>query len=98
MKPRLQEKENNRPRRGSFMHEVMLKHGIDPDAAPIPARVVKNKAPVDDPEFQAKIAIESLKGEASITKISRDFLVEKSFIKECRDKLIAAAPAVFREG
>ena len=98
MKPRLQEKENNRPRRGSFMHEVMLRHGIDPDAAPIPARVVNNKAPVDDPEFQAKIAIESLKGEASITKISRDYLVEKGFIKECRDKLIAAAPRLFREG
>ena len=53
---------------------------------------------MDDPEFQAKIAIESLKGEASITKISRDYLVEKGFIKECRDKLIAAAPRLFREG
>ncbi len=98
MKPRLQEKENNRPRPGSFMHEVMVKHGINPDAAPIQARKVTHNAPIDDPDFRAKIAIESLKGEASITEISREYLVEKSFIKECRDKLIASAPTLFREG
>ena len=80
------------------MYDVMVKHDIDPDAALIPPRVVTYKAPVDDPDFRAKIAIESLKGEASITKISRDFLVEKSFIKECRDRLLASAPKLFREG
>lgn len=39
MKPRLEEKENNRPRRGSFMHKALKRHGIDPDAAPIPTKV-----------------------------------------------------------
>lgn len=98
MKPRLQEAENNRPRRGSFMDEVMKKHGIDPDAAPIPAKKVTKKAPIDDPKFRAKIAIESLKGEASVEKISRDYLVDKQFIKQCRAKLIEAAPSLFQEG
>ena len=38
MKPRLQEAENNRPRRGSYMHKALIKHGIDPAEAPIPPK------------------------------------------------------------
>jgi hypothetical protein len=98
MKPRLEEKENNRPRRGSFMDKVMRKHGIDPDAALIPAKKKTAKAPVTDPEFQAKVAIESLKGEASVEKLSRDFLVETGQIKQWRTQLIEGAPRLFREG
>ena len=98
MKPRLEEKENNRPRRGSFMDKVMRKHGIDPDAALIPAKKKTAKAPVTDPEFQAKVAIESLKGEASVEKLSRDYLVETGQIKQWRTQLIEGAPRLFREG
>ena len=54
------------------------------------------EAPVEDPEFRAKVALEALKGDASIEKLSRDFLVEPSFIKECRAKLVSAAPDIFR--
>ncbi|CUK07458.1 hypothetical protein Q4578_18130 [Shimia thalassica] len=96
MKPRLEEKENNRPRRGSFMDKLIKKHEIDVDAALIPTKIVKQKAPVEDPEFRAKVALEALKGDASIEKLSRDFLVEPSFIKECRAKLVSAAPDIFR--
>jgi hypothetical protein len=38
MKPRLEEKESNRPRRGSYLHQALKKHGIDPMAAPIPPK------------------------------------------------------------
>ncbi|MEO0379349.1 MAG: FkbM family methyltransferase [Pseudomonadota bacterium] len=46
MKPRLEEKENNRPRTGSFMHGLLLKHDIDPGQALIPQ---KKKPPVAAP-------------------------------------------------
>lgn len=38
MKPRLEEKENNRPRPGSLMHKLLQKHDIDTTAAPIPKK------------------------------------------------------------
>lgn len=38
MKPRLEEAEHNRPRRGSFMEKALSRHGIDPKAAPIPPK------------------------------------------------------------
>ncbi|WP_243611746.1 hypothetical protein [Shimia aestuarii] len=98
MKPRLEEKENNRPRRGSFMDGLIAKHGIDVDAALIPPKINKPKAPVEDPEFMAKLAIEALKGEASVEKLSRDHLVEPRFIKECRRQLVEAAPGIFKAG
>ena len=98
MKPRLEEKENNRPRRGSFMDGLIKKHGIDVDAALIPPKINKAQAPVDDPEFKAKLAIEALKGEASVEKLSRDHLVEPRFIKDCRERLVAAAPGIFKAG
>ena len=95
MKPRLEEKENNTPRRGSFMEGLIAKHGIDPAAAPIPAKKKVSKAPVDDPQFQARIGIDALKGEASITKICRDHLVDKQFVKTCRDTIVNNAATLF---
>lgn len=38
LKWRLQEEENNRPRRGSFLDQALARHGILPQDAPIPAR------------------------------------------------------------
>ncbi len=39
MKPRLEEQERNRPRRGSYMHRALRRHGIDPEQAPILPKV-----------------------------------------------------------
>jgi SAM-dependent methyltransferase len=39
LKPRLEEKEGNRPGRGSFLDTLIKKHGVDPSAAPIPRKV-----------------------------------------------------------
>jgi len=49
MKPRLEEKENNQPRRGSFMRGLIEKHQIDPDAAPIPAKKKTDEVPTLTP-------------------------------------------------
>ncbi|WP_372887315.1 hypothetical protein [Shimia sp.] len=97
MKPRLEEKENNRPRRGSFMARLIDKHEIDVDAAPIPPGARATEPRRHDPEFRARLALEALKGDASIEKLSRDHLVEPRFIKECRAILIDGAPRLFRD-
>lgn len=44
MKPRLEERENNRPGMGSFMAGLIDKHGIDVDAALIPPKQMKSMA------------------------------------------------------
>lgn len=41
LKPRLEEAENNRPRRGSFLHKALQRHEIVPAEAPIPAKAKK---------------------------------------------------------
>lgn len=95
MKPRLEEQENNTPRRGSLLDKLIKKHGIDPAAAPIPAK----KKPVDDkladPAFQAMIGLEALKDGASIDKLCREHLVEKQFVKQCRQTIIERASTLF---
>lgn len=97
MKPRLEEKENNRPRRGSFMHGLIEKHGIDPEAAPIPAKKKVADAQMHDPEFCARLALEGLRGDASLESIARKYLVEPRFIKECVAKLESGAVRLFQE-
>ncbi|MDO5647484.1 hypothetical protein [Paracoccus sp. (in: a-proteobacteria)] len=49
LKPRLHEAEQNRPRRGSFLDQALRRHGITPEDAPIPARVVNAAHPPDHP-------------------------------------------------
>lgn len=90
MKPRLEENENNTPRRGSFMDDLLKKHEIDPAAAPIPAKIVKRHDDADSPEFQTKIGQEAAAGDLSIDQVSRKYLVEPNFVKTCRDDFIAA--------
>ena len=98
MKPRLEEKENNRPRRGSFMEGLIQKHAIDVDAALIkPKKPNANaKAPTDDPAFRAKIGLEYLRGDTSIDKMCREYLVDKKFIKECRATIEQKAADLFK--
>ncbi len=96
MKPRLEEKENNRPRRGSFMHRLIEKHGINPDDAMISPKKKPGKKEMQDPDFCAKIAIEAMRSDVSIDSLSRKYKVEKSFIKDCVTTLTKAAPGVFR--
>lgn len=95
MKPRLEEKENNRPRRGSFMHGLLKKHDIDTDAAPILPKNKPQDAKQNDPEFCANLAIEGMRGDVSLDGLARRHRVEKSFIKECIARLTKAAPKVF---
>lgn len=83
MKPRLEEKENNTPRRGSFMHKLIAKHDIDPAKAPIPKKTFPNQERNSDPEFRNKISEEYHSGTKSIDKICRDYLVDKAFVKLC---------------
>ena len=96
MKPRLEEKENNWPRRGSFMYGLLEKHGINPDDAPIPAKKKKVEARTNDPEFCAKIALEGLRKDSSPDSISRKHNVETRFVRDCIKMLEEAAPEVFR--
>lgn len=96
MKPRLEEKEGGTPRRGSFMEGLIEKHGIKPEEAPIPAKIVKPPKAASDPDTCAQIALEALRKDASLDMISRKYKVEKSFIKDCAAKLADAAPDIFR--
>lgn len=84
MKPRLEEKENNSPRRGSFMDSLLKRHAIDPTAAPIDPKKSLTDDKLNDPAFQAMIGLQALKGGVSIDKLCRQYLVEKSFVKRCR--------------
>ncbi|MGY9036485.1 MAG: hypothetical protein ACKVLA_01530 [Rhodobacterales bacterium] len=95
MKPRLEEKENNTPQSGSFMDGLIATHAIVPQDAPIPAKVKVSKAPIDDPAFKAQIGLAALQGKASISKISRDHLVDKQFVKTCRDTILNDASMLF---
>ncbi|AJE45514.1 hypothetical protein [Celeribacter indicus] len=97
MKPRLEEKEGNTPRRGSFMEGLLKTHAIDPAAAPIPAKRANAnaKAPTDDPAFQAEVGLAAIRGELSMDKICRDYLVDRKFVKDCRDRIVAGAADLF---
>ena len=95
MKPRLEEKEGNTPRRGSFLHRLISKHEIEPAAAPIPAKKKVDDARLDDPAFKSKIGLMYLRGEASLDKISRDHNVEKEFVKTCGSTIAGGAARLF---
>lgn len=97
MKPRLEEKENNWPRSGSFMRGLIAKHGIEPDAAPIPAKKKTDADKRQDPDFCAMLALEGLRADASFENMSRKHLIEQSFIKECVAKVVSGAPGLFRD-
>lgn len=96
MKPRLEEKENNRPRPGSYMEGLIEKHAIDPDAALIPRKIVKQPAAARDANMQAQIGLAALSETTSIDAIAREYRVEKQFVKECRDRIVERAPELFK--
>lgn len=96
MKPRLQEKENNTPRRGSLLDNLLAKHDIDPSAAPIPAKSKPVDAKLKDPEFQAMIGLAALRGDTGIDKLCREHLLEKQFVKKCRDVIAQKAVTLFQ--
>jgi hypothetical protein len=82
------------------MHGLLAKHDIDPSKAPIPAKKpnANAKAPTSDAKFQAEVGLAALKGDASIDKLCRDFLVDKQFIKSCRDTISKNAVSLFEKG
>ncbi|PIE09623.1 MAG: hypothetical protein CSA72_12125 [Rhodobacterales bacterium] len=96
MKPRLEEAENNRPRRNSYMDELVKKHGIDIDAALIPPKIKKANPAENDPQAQAEMGLAALKGEQSVDQIARAHKVERSFVKDCAAKIEAEAHKLFR--
>lgn len=96
MKPRLEEKEGNRPQQGSFMAGLLDKHGIVPEDAPIPPKIKPADPRTDDPEFCAEVALAALRGDASIDAVSRRYLVDKQFVKTCRDRVECGAASLFR--
>ena len=91
MKPRLEEKEHNTPRRGSFMDKLLTKHAIDPKAAPIPPKIARQHEQAGDPGFRTQIGTEALREGVSIDSLSRKYLVEKSFVKDCRQEVLDSA-------
>lgn len=97
MKPRLQEKENNTPRRGSFMHKLISKHGIQPDQYPIPAKQVKVNGDISNPEFRARIAVEALKGAEPIRQLAKNNNVDAKQVREWRAQLVSNASKLFQE-
>ena len=94
MKPRLEEKEGNTPRRGSFMDRLITKHGINPAAAPIPAKKTTQHEKALDPAFRQQIGTEALLPGVSIDSLSRKYLVETRLIKECRQEALEAAKPI----
>lgn len=96
MKPRLEEQENNRPRRGSFMDLLLDKHGIDPEAAPILPKSVPPNPNLDDPEFQAKVGLAALNSSRKVERLCREFAVDEQFIRKCRDTIAGNAVRLFR--
>lgn len=50
---------------------------------------------VYDPKFKAKVAIEALKGEASILEISKSHNVAKTNVLDWKNKLIECADNIF---
>ncbi len=83
MKPRLQEKENNRPRKNSFMDKLLELHEINPDDAPIPAKIVRQNYDPNDKKLRNDIKRLHFVEGYSVDKICRKFLVEKKFVKSC---------------
>lgn len=97
MKPRLEEKENNRPRGGSYMAGLLEKHEIEPDAAPIPRKIVKKPEAMESPALQAEIGLAALRADRSVDEIAREYKVERSFVKACREQIAERAIDLFIE-
>lgn len=80
MKPRLQEKENNVPMKGSFLRALMDKHNIDPIAAPIPAKVKREETAITAEVTSIIVQDITQKGH-SVDRVCRNYLVDKAFVK-----------------
>jgi FkbM family methyltransferase len=61
MKPRLAEREGNRPRPGSFLDALVRRHGIDPDLAPIPGRLPDAKEGLQRPAYAEVFDLDGIK-------------------------------------
>jgi len=81
MKPRLQEKENNVPMKGSFLRALMDKHNIDPIAAPIPAKVKREETAITAEVTSIIVQDITQKGH-SVDRVCRNYLVDKAFVKQ----------------
>ncbi len=96
LKPRLRDNEDNKPRRGSFLDQMLKHHGIDHKEAPIPAKVSKFSGGSDDPRFRAMIAIEALRGDESIAQLAKNNNVEPAEVRAWRTFLVQKAVKLFQ--
>lgn len=95
MKPRLLEQENNKPRRGSFLHRMLDQHELRPKDAPIPERQAKFEGGPDDPRFRAMLAIEALRDKEPIRQLAKNNNVEPKDIRKWRAQLVNSASKLF---
>ena len=71
LKPRLAEKLDNKPRRGSYLHGLLKKHDISTGAAPIPGWVPAKKASVQSSEASTFAATQLLVDALGATRMTR---------------------------
>lgn len=96
LKPRLRDNENNKPRRGSFLDQMLKHHGIDRKAAPIPPKVSKFSGSSSDPRFRAMLAIEALRGDEDIAQLAKNNDVSPAEVRAWRTHLVKKAVKLFQ--
>ncbi|GAA6209334.1 hypothetical protein NBRC116601_26270 [Cognatishimia sp. WU-CL00825] len=96
LKPRLRDDENNKPRRGSFLHRMLDKHDIRPADAPIPPKQMKFFGSAQDPRFRAMLAVEALKNDEPVAQLAKNNGVSPAQIREWRSQLVSNAVKLFQ--
>ncbi|WP_299965054.1 sulfotransferase family 2 domain-containing protein [uncultured Roseobacter sp.] len=81
MKPRLQERESNRPQAGSYMHGLLRKHGIDPSRAPIPAKPKTLRTAEEARTLRRNLRADARDLGLSRDQLSRKYRVERGFVR-----------------
>ncbi|MDO6614621.1 MULTISPECIES: hypothetical protein [Pacificibacter] len=97
MRKRLVEREGGAPHPKSLLGSLLIKHGIDPEKAPLPPRQVQDVPELHDAEFQAQIGLEGLKESLNFGQIAKKYSVERRFVRQCRDKIRDNAASLFKE-
>ncbi|SHH46330.1 hypothetical protein [Cognatishimia maritima] len=97
LKARALELPGRKPRRGSFLDRMLQQHEIVPEDAPLPDRRIRLAGDSKDPRFRAMLAIEALKGDASIRQLATDNNVEPKDIRKWRAKLVSDAAIIFEQ-
>lgn len=95
MRARLVEKEGGIPHHKSLIGELIRKHNIDPNEAPLPIKKTVHEPRLDDPKFKAQVALEALSGPLTFGQLAKKFTLEKRMVRELRDQLKKRAHLAF---